>query len=115
MKVKGTVTINFEVNIDADDISTNSMSMYESDVLIAKAIDDILPHGCYVEGDIHVVKTIKTEKYWTGKKLKAKEDCMNNFYEGQVVVVEGVNEEELLIDGAAWINKELIDKYFETA
>ena len=59
MIVKGTVLINFEVKLDADDISTESMSVYDSDVLIAKAIDDKMPSGFYVESSIHVDETEK--------------------------------------------------------
>lgn len=59
VKVRGTVLMNFEVELDVDDISTDSMSMYESDALIAKAIDEKMPHGFYVESDIHVTESQK--------------------------------------------------------
>lgn len=59
MLVKGTVLMNFEVEVDAEDISEDAMTMYESDMLIAQAIDDIMPEGFYVESDIHVIESIK--------------------------------------------------------
>lgn len=52
MKVKGTVVINFEVDVDVDDISTESMDMYESDLLLTKAIEK--KYKVSVENDIHV-------------------------------------------------------------
>lgn len=54
MKVEGTVTINYSVNLDVNDISEDAMDMYDSDVLIAKEIDKLLPRGFYVEGEINV-------------------------------------------------------------
>lgn len=54
MKVKGTVLVNFEINLEENDISEDSMTMYESDLLIAKEIDRLLPKGFDVESDIHV-------------------------------------------------------------
>lgn len=54
MKVEGTVTINYSVNLDVDDISEDAMDMYDSDVMIAKEIDRLLPRGFYVEGEISV-------------------------------------------------------------
>ncbi|GLY11358.1 hypothetical protein [Pseudobacillus badius] len=59
MKVTGTVTIRYEVNVEVDDISQEAMSLYESDTLIAKAIDKKLPVGFWVEDDIRVQKTEK--------------------------------------------------------
>lgn len=54
MKVKGTVLINFEIDLEENDISEDSMTMYESDLLIAKEIDRLLPKGFDVESDIYV-------------------------------------------------------------
>ncbi|MEK4030849.1 hypothetical protein MKZ02_20225 [Pseudobacillus sp. FSL P4-0506] len=59
MKITGTVTIRYEVTVEADDISQKVMSLYESDTLIAKAIDKKLPVGFWVEDDIRVQKTEK--------------------------------------------------------
>ena len=62
MKVRGTVLMNFEVEVDVEDISTDSMTMYESDTLIAKAIEDKMPLGFSVESDIHVIETKKSNQ-----------------------------------------------------
>lgn len=59
MKVIGTAVIRFEIEIGAEDLSENSMTMYESDELIAHELDKKLPVGMYVNGDIFVDKTIK--------------------------------------------------------
>ena len=61
MKVVGTVLIKYEVEVDADDISEDAMSLYDSDVLITKAIDDKLPRGFYVESDIRVTSPTKAK------------------------------------------------------
>lgn len=61
MKVTGTVVIEFEIDLQVEDISQDTMSMYESDVLIAQAIDQKLPKGLQVEGDIRVLKSYKEE------------------------------------------------------
>ena len=61
MIVKGTVLMNFEIDLDVDDISEDAMTMYESDLLIAEAINDLMPRGFYVESDIHVTSSSKTK------------------------------------------------------
>jgi len=59
LKVKGTVIINYEVSIDKEDISQDSMPLYDSDYLIAQAINSNLPKGYSVESDITVESTEK--------------------------------------------------------
>jgi hypothetical protein len=54
MKVIGTVKIRYEVDIEAEDIATDAMDLYESDLLIAEAIDRKLPIGMWVESDVFV-------------------------------------------------------------
>jgi hypothetical protein len=57
MWVKGTVLVEFRVEVDAEDISEDAMSMYESDEILAREINMKLPSGFYVEGDIRVIET----------------------------------------------------------
>ncbi|MGG1147094.1 hypothetical protein [Bacillus wiedmannii] len=59
MKVIGTATVRFCVEIDAEDISTNSMSIEESDKLVAEAV--FLKHGLHVDfnQDITVEKVLR--------------------------------------------------------
>ena len=59
MIVEGTVLIKYKVEIDAEDISEDAMDMYDSDILIERAIDKKLPLGFWVEDDIRVNKTTK--------------------------------------------------------
>jgi hypothetical protein len=52
MKVIGTATIRFSVNLDVEDISTNAMPINESDELIADAILEkygVIAHDIFVE------------------------------------------------------------------
>ncbi|EML6324898.1 hypothetical protein QCQ60_005242 [Bacillus cereus] len=59
MKVIGTATVRFCVEIDAEDISTNSMSIAESDELIAEAV--FLKYGLHINlnRDITVEKVVR--------------------------------------------------------
>lgn len=61
MIVKGTVLINYEIKLEnVDDISEDTMSLYESDRLIAKSIDSALPPNFNIEGEIRVNTTSDT-------------------------------------------------------
>ncbi|MEH6431905.1 hypothetical protein V7759_20960 [Bacillus sp. H7(2023)] len=57
LKVSGTVTISYVVDIDAEDISEDAMDMYNSDVLIADAIEE--KYNVIVNGDVFVKRTEK--------------------------------------------------------
>lgn len=52
-------------------------------------------------------------KYYVGKLLVAKEDCMNNFKEAQVVEITKITNDSLVLDGVAEVHVELVDKYFK--
>lgn len=59
MKIKGTVLMNFEIELDVDDISENSMTMYESDLLIVEVLKKEISSKLDIEGDINVISTHK--------------------------------------------------------
>jgi hypothetical protein len=59
MFVKGTVLIEFSVDVGTEDISTSSMTIQESDRLLTEAINTKLPSGFEVLNDICVKETRK--------------------------------------------------------
>lgn len=60
MIVKGTALVSYVVELEGvEDISGDAMDMYDSDELIADAINLKMPSGFYVKGDIRVISSSK--------------------------------------------------------
>jgi len=93
LKVTGTATINYEVNIDKEDISELVMSLCDSDCLITQAIEANLPEKYSVESDIVVKSTEKISNEENKLNYNQVLEFMKNFE------VDYINRfDEMIID-----------------